>query len=260
MCRCWGIWVLRYSFWFRVSVLPIPYARIVLVPTTRIVLSDSCQHVWSMVYSNLYVRMFLECHKVMISSFAICSAYPDADANYFLKYGRWILKRLPVFILGLTIAQKPLNLKTNTYCLLGAVFMFANLISLHYIIAVNADPEIASFPAKFFVQFPDRTVIPDNGRYLLDMLSVFFLCPLFAGIGRICRRIKVEFIITWLGASSLELYLCHQYIYKAVEMNLQKSNLMEFVLALCITLCMACVIRYCTSKLSIAFQNYFICQ
>lgn len=192
----------------------------------------------------------------VVSYILICFWQYDEAANYFLKYGRWIVKRLPVFVLGITIALKPLNLKPLSYCSLGVCFMLANLLCLHYIIAANANPDIATLPARLFVNLPDRAVIPDNGRYLLDMLSVFFLCPLFAGMGWICRQIKVGFLITWLGASSLELYLCHQYVYIAVDINVDFSTIFQIILALIIVVFTTFIIKYLSNKVILFYAKF----
>lgn len=193
----------------------------------------------------------------VVSYILICFWQYDAAANYFLKYGRWIVKRLPVFILGITIALKPLNLKPLSYCSLGIMFMLANIICLRYIITVNANPEISTIPARFFASLPDRQVIPDNGRFLLDMLSVLFLCPLFAGLGRVFQKIKMSPIITWFGASSLELYLCHQFIYKLVENNGDNNSARNFFISLIIILIFSVIIKRVAAILRNSIKSAF---
>lgn len=189
---------------------------------------------------------------VSIASILLIILWPyNADATYFVKYGRWIVKRLPVFIFGISIAQKPMNLRPIEYCSIGIIFMVLNLFFLKKIIFANAAPDICSIPVKLFMYMPDRTVIPDNGRYLLDMMSVLFICPIFAGAGWFCRKINVEFIITWLGASSLELYLCHQFIYKAVDMKFDSDPIGKIVLGLVIVFVVTVLIKQLSLRLII---------
>lgn len=137
----------------------------------------------------------------------------DVNAHFLIYFGRWIVKRLPVFVLGLTIALKPVNMKIFGYVTFGFVATLLNLLCLRYIIIANANPDITSMPARLFTHLPNRTDIPDNGRYLLDMCSVLFLCPLFVVISKILDKLKIKYIISWLGIYSLEVYLCHQYIF-----------------------------------------------
>lgn len=140
----------------------------------------------------------------------------DADAPYFIMYGRWVVKRFPVFVFGMLIALKPIQWSLSRITLLGMLFFLTNLVVLHFIIVVNANPTTMDFPARLFSFLPNRTNIPDNGRYILDMLSVLFLCPCFALTAYFLKKVRILTVVNYIGSYSLEIYLCHQYIFKAL--------------------------------------------
>ena len=153
---------------------------------------------------------------VLATYLTICCWQYDADAPYLIKYGRWIVKRLPVFVLGMFVALRSPKLHLLEVTLFGGVVVLVNLIAFHFIILANASSTATDFFVKLAVLLPDRSVIPDNGRYLLDMLSVLFLVPLSALVAYVMLKARIVFIINWIGTYSLEIYLCHQYIFKVV--------------------------------------------
>lgn len=167
----------------------------------------------------------------------------DSDAHFLIYFGRWIVKRFPVFVLGMVIAIKPNNMQLTGYAVLGFIAVSLNLLCLHWIILANANPGINSMPAKLFVHLPNRTDVPDNGRFLLDMLSVFLLCPAFAILSQLMSILKLKFIITWVGMYSLELYLCHQYIFHVFFRYHSVSPWFLLIISIGVTIVTALFIR-----------------
>lgn len=182
----------------------------------------------------------------------------DVNAHFLIYFGRWIVKRLPVFVLGLTIALKPLNMRLSGYVIFGLVATLLNLISLRYIIIANANHDITSMPARLFTHFPNRTDIPDNGRYLLDMFSVIFLCPMFVVISKIMDKLKIKYIISWLGIYSLEVYLCHQYIFAIFKKYDSISPWCQFLYSIGLTVIVTQFIRRMSNVLASSARNYFV--
>lgn len=186
----------------------------------------------------------------IVSFLIVCVWKADIDAPYFIKYARWILKRFPVFILGMTIALKPINWNLLTYLILGICFLGLNVISLHFIIGVNANClEPVNIIEKIFYLIPNRTDIPDNGRYLFDMLSVFGLCLIFSFVSYIANKLHFLFIFNWLGSYSLELYLCHQYIFKVYLEHFVWNPYIELLIS-CITSVIVAYIIKVISRMS----------
>lgn len=178
----------------------------------------------------------------------------DVSAHFLIYFGRWIVKRLPVFVLGLTIALKPVNMKIFGCVTFGFVATLLNLLCLRYIIIANANPDITSMPARLFTHLPNRTDIPDNGRYLLDMCSVLFLCPLFVAISKILDWLKIKYIISWSGKYSLEIYLCHQYIFGVFNNYNSNSPWFQLVYSIGVTILITLFIRK-MSNLLVALVN-----
>lgn len=179
---------------------------------------------------------------VAVLSYGIVWLFAESDSmNYFVKYGRWVIKRFPVFVLGMTIAHRPLKL--NVAVLIGFITLVLNLICFRYVVIANASPDIQTLPARWFTYLPNRTDIPDHGLYLLNMLSGLFLSWLFAVITRIFKFIHLLPVLTWLGSYSLELYLCHQFIFKVVDKNIQLDPICLAIISLIIVLATALLIK-----------------
>lgn len=178
-----------------------------------------------------------------VFSYAIVWLFADTGGgmNYFAKYGRWAIKRFPVFIMGMTIAHRPLKL--NVAVVIGFIAIVLNLICFRYVVIANASLDIQSLPVRWFTYLPNRTDIPDHGLYLLNMLSALFLCWLFALITRLFKYIHLLPVFTWLGSYSLELYLCHQFIFKVVDKNIQLSPICLAGISLIIVLFTALLIK-----------------
>lgn len=181
---------------------------------------------------------------VCILSFVIVYFWQyDSDAPYLIKYGRWVVKRLPVFVFGMLIALKPLKWKLLQISLFGMIIFIMDIVSLHYIILANANPMTMNLPIKLASLQPNRTDIPDNGRYLLDMLSVLFLCPFFSLIAYLAEKCRVLPFIRWIGIYSLEIYLCHQYIFKVLLEHWDYNPYVELAIGIIMSFTVAYIIR-----------------
>ena len=187
---------------------------------------------------------------IFVSYITICLWQYDADAPYLIKYGRWIVKRFPVFVFGMLIAMHPVKWRISIVALTGLAFIFLNLLVFHYIILANASSSvIMDFPTKLASMLPDRTVIPDNGRYLLDMMSVLFLIPCFSLFAYMAQKAHVAFVIDWIGKYSLEIYLCHQYIYEVILKHWLVQPFWGLVIGVLISLAMAFIIKLLSNPL-----------
>lgn len=147
----------------------------------------------------------------------ICFWQYDAEAPYLIKYGRWVVKRFPVFVFGLFIALRPFKFGISKVILFGTLAALVNVIVFHYVILANTNPVSMDSCTRLAMLLPDKSVIPDNGRFILDMLSVLLLVPLFAFITFLMEKVHISFIIKWIGKYSLEIYLCHQYIFVVLD-------------------------------------------
>lgn len=177
---------------------------------------------------------------IIITYIIICFWQYDAEASYLIKYGRWIIKRFPVFVFGMNIALKPMKLETSKMVLWGVLAALANVVVFRYIILANANPTSSDFFIRLAMSLPDKSVIPDNGRFILDMFSVLLLIPLFAFIAFLLEKIYISFPVKWIGKYSLEIYLCHQYIFKVVS----EHFVMYPVVALVVSSCLSFVVAY----------------
>lgn len=196
---------------------------------------------------------------IMISYVIVFFWQADPEAPYLLKYGRWIVKRLPVFVLGITITLKPLNWKIQYTVFLGLIAFTVNLICLRYVIMANAYPSQSSNVINLFTQLPNRYDIPDNGLFLLNMLSVLFLCPLFSWIAQITSKFRIILsTINWLGFYSLEIYLCHQYIFKICDYQLQLFPILELVIAVLIVIAVAYIIKLIANRIQSIITNNIV--
>lgn len=187
---------------------------------------------------------------IFISYITICYWQYDAEASYLIKYGRWIVKRFPVFVFGMLIAMQPIKWKISKVMLVGITFTLLNLFVFHYIILANACSTVdMDFPTRLAYMLPDRTVIPDNGRYLLDMMSVLFLIPCFSLFAYITQKVHVAFIINWIGKYSLEIYLCHQYIYAVISKHWEVQPFWKLIMGISASLATAFIIKVLSKPL-----------
>lgn len=163
----------------------------------------------------------------------------DAEAPYLIKYGRWVVKRFPVFVFGMYIAIRPLKLEIYKVVLLGVLATLVDVAVFHYIVLANSAPMSPDFFTRLAILLPDRWVIPDNGRFILGMLSVFLLIPLFAFIAHLMDKVHISFIIKWIGKYSLEIYLCHQYVFKVVSEHFAIPPAAAFATGVCLSFAVA---------------------
>ena len=150
---------------------------------------------------------------IIATYITICFWQYEADAPYLIKYGRWVVKRFPVFVFGMFIAIRPLRFGIYKVVLLGVLATLANVGVFHYTILANSDPTSHDFFTKLAILLPDRSVIPDNGRFILDMFNVLLLIPLFALIAFLMNKSHILFIINRIGKYSLVKYICAINIY-----------------------------------------------
>ena len=103
------------------------------------------------------------------------------------------MKRFSVFVFGMFIAIRLLRFGIYKVVLLGVLATLANVGVFHYTILANSDPTSHDFFTKLAILLPDRSVIPDNGRFILDMFNVLLLIPLFAPLqASSCRLVPLQ--------------------------------------------------------------------
>lgn len=73
----------------------------------------------------------------------ICFWQYDAEAPYLIKYGRWVVKRFPVFVFGLFIALRPFKFGISKVILFGTLAALVNVIVFHYVILANTNPVVS---------------------------------------------------------------------------------------------------------------------
>ena len=134
--------------------------------------------------------------------------------------------------------------------LIGLVFVSLNILVFHYIILANASSTVfMDLPIELASMLPDRTVIPDNGRYLLDMMSVLFLIPCFSFLAYVTQKVHVDFVMDWIGKYSLEIYLCHQYIYEVIVKHCAVQPFLGVFTGISVSFAAAFIIRILSNPL-----------
>lgn len=171
----------------------------------------------------------------------------DENAFYLIEKGRWVFKRLPCFVMGMLLIQKPIRMNTWMIIVIGAGLFMINILAYHEIAVVNGLSKPVKSYQDMIMQFPNRTDLPDGGRYLLDMVSTLFLCPLLACIGAVMDRMKLSRVVVFFGTTSLELYLCHQYIYE-IFMTVDVPPLICYLSAFAASIIVAYLLKVCSSK------------
>ena len=193
---------------------------------------------------------------IIITSITIYLWQYDANAAYLIKFGRWIVKRLPVFVFGMLIAMRPIKWNIAIVTISGCAFFSLNLLASHYIILANASSsEVMALPTRIASMLPERTVIPDNGRYLLDMMSVFFLIPCFSFLAYMMQKAHAVFPINWIGTYSLEIYLCHQYIYAVIMQHWPLLSAQGLIMGITASLTTAFIIKILSNPLKTALTH-----
>ena len=193
---------------------------------------------------------------IIATYITICFWQYEADAPYLIKYGRWVVKRFPVFVFGMFIAIRPLRFGIYKVVLLGVLATLANVGVFHYTILANSDPTSHDFFTKLAILLPDRSVIPDNGRFILDMFNVLLLIPLFALIAFLMNKSHILFIINRIGKYSLEIYLCHQYIFTVISEHFAMPPMAALAVGMCLSFAMAYLIGTTASSIKTFATRY----
>lgn len=193
---------------------------------------------------------------IIATYITICFWQYDADAPYLIKYGRWVVKRFPVFVFGMFIAIRPLRFGIYKVVLLGVLATLANVGVFHYTILANSDPTSHDFFTKLAILLPDRSVIPDNGRFILDMFNVLLLIPLFALIAFLMKKSHILFIINRIGKYLLEIYLCHQYIFTVISEHFAMPPMAALAVGMCLSFAVAYLIGTTASSIKTCATRY----
>lgn len=102
---------------------------------------------------------------------------------------------------------------------------------------------------KFVSLIPNIYDVPDRGRFLLDMLSTIFLIPALSLAYIILKKLHFSVAITLIGNCSLEIYLCHQYIFKIFEGYNYNNTLVAVMSSLIFTAIITTFIRVLSKTL-----------
>lgn len=193
---------------------------------------------------------------ISVLTFGIaCIWHYNADAPYLMEKGRWVFKRIPVFVMGMLIAQRPLNLNIYVTITLGFMALICNVLMIHYNIVLTATGKPENMLEELVYNSPLRVDQPDGGRYLLDMLSVLFIIPFFSGFSVLLDKIKMTPVLTFFGIYSLEIYLCHQYIFNVFLENFSFNPIIELTVSVCVSLFVAIIIHYLANNIQMKLKN-----
>ena len=166
------------------------------------------------------------------------------------------MKRFPVFVFGMFIAIRPLRFGIYKVVLLGVLATLANVGVFHYTILANSDPTSHDFFTKLAILLPDRSVIPDNGRFILDMFNVLLLIPLFALIAFLMKKSHILFIINRIGKYLLEIYLCYQYIFTVISEHFAMPPMAALAVGMCLSFAVAYLIGTTASSIKTFATRY----
>lgn len=119
--------------------------------------------------------------------------------------------RLPSFILGILVASGHLKLGAR-YLKWGGSFV------------------VLTFLYRTYIRPVDPTLFKELYAYLILSMGLCSLCYwVLKLLGVLCEFNVVDKILIYIGMHSLELYLWHEYIYRAVKIQ---NPIMAFVLAI----------------------------
>lgn len=154
------------------------------------------------------------------------------------------------------IAIRLLRFGIYKVVLLGVLATLANVGVFHYTILANSDPTSHDFFTKLAILLPDRSVIPDNGRFILDMFNVLLLIPLFALIAFLMKKSHILFIINRIGKYLLEIYLCHQYIFTVISEHFAMPPMAALAVGMCLSFAVAYLIGTTASSIKTFATRY----
>lgn len=134
---------------------------------------------------------------------------------YLIPKFRWLIERLPVFILGMHIAVYPPKTQIKNY-LWGIIpFVLCMLLRMQ---------------KDYFI------------TYLILLLAVPMLCIISSLFARILDKIKLRGVVEYFGKTSLELYLWHEFIFLNVAKDAMFVELhasAKFIIAFAISILFA---------------------
>lgn len=140
-----------------------------------------------------------------------CNYIPFSDSDvYFIQYAGWVTARLPVFVLGMIYALRPINISLRTTVIIGI---------LVYILCMFL--QLGSIMVRFQWEIPHRN--------LLIQFAAPMLCVLSGYMNILAGKLKLSKIPTFLGTLSLEIYLWHEYIYWNIHDDMRVSNMNTYV-------------------------------
>ena len=220
------------------------YACIVLYLLAPIIYKVNSRYGWHTLFAISIVTFGI-----------ICIWHYNADAPYLVEKGRWVFKRIPVFVMGMLIAQRPLNFKLYVTITIGFTALICNVLMIHYNIVLTATGRPEKMLEELVYNSPLRLDLPDGGRYLLDMLSALFIIPFFSGFSVLLDKIKMTPVLTFFGIYSLEIYLCHQYIFKVFLENFSFNPYIELTVSVCVSLFVAIIINNLANNIQLKLKN-----
>ncbi len=149
---------------------------------------------------------------------------------YLINHIGWITARLPIFILGMYLTVYPLKVSNRAIVLIGLAFLMLCM-----------GLQLASIMVRFQWKVPYLN--------LLLLPTVPMLCIFFHNLNKAADRIKISFIINYMGKHSLEFYLWHEYIY----WNVYHHHIFNHFNA-----SMKCILAICIITFLVPISSFFI--
>lgn len=119
-------------------------------------------------------------------------SYLDKRLDYLLIF----INRIPIFIIGIYLGYVLLDTSNTKNIKLTSIYIFSIIGFIISILIVNPDIIYIPFALKYYAYIP---------------LSVG-VCIFFANLFNITKNIIINYIFTFLGTYSLEIYLFHEKI------------------------------------------------
>lgn len=155
---------------------------------------------------------------IIASVFSLsCKFVPFEHNNYYLiNHLGWVTARLPIYILGMYFAIKPIKFKIYQIFTIGLLFFLLCMIL-----------QIGSTMVKYKLNIPYMNI--------LLLFSTPMLCLFCSYIKTITSQLHLNLLFESAGKYSLELYLWHGYIYWNIyRIELFRNSLLKCILALSI--------------------------
>lgn len=128
----------------------------------------------------------------------LCRFIPlESHPEYLVNKLAWVNARLPIFVLGMYLALKPLKINLRTLFLAGLPFLAVSMA----LIILRKLGHVWNLPFD----------------YLLMLPATLSICIVGHESIRLINRLKCGAVLEFFGKYSLELYLWHEFVYWNID-------------------------------------------